>query len=108
LWRTRQLYWMLDALRSRRNALRVAIDPYQKNSFKGIGLKQVERLAFPVRFEWIEDVSMHALSGLIRQSEKFDLIFMDGNHRLMASSLIFIYRIRSCGQVASSPSMTCE
>jgi len=73
--------WMLDALRPRRNALHVAIDPYQKSFFKGIGLTQVERLESGARFEWIDDFSIHALSGLIGQGEKFDFIFIDGNHR---------------------------
>ncbi|MCI0601227.1 MAG: class I SAM-dependent methyltransferase [Beijerinckiaceae bacterium] len=73
--------WMLDALRPRRNALHAAIDPYQKSFFKGIGLTQVKRLESGARFEWIEDFSIHALSGLIRQGEKFDFVFIDGNHR---------------------------
>ncbi|MCI0467121.1 MAG: class I SAM-dependent methyltransferase [Beijerinckiaceae bacterium] len=73
--------WMVDALRSRRNALHAAIDPYQKSFFKGIGLTQVKRLAPGARFEWIEDFSIHAQSDLIRKGEKFDFVFIDGNHR---------------------------
>jgi predicted O-methyltransferase YrrM len=73
--------WMLDALRPRRNALHVAVDPYELSLWHGIGLTQVKRLASGVRFEWIENFSIHALSDLIRKKEKFDFIFIDGNHR---------------------------
>jgi len=73
--------WMLDALRTRRNALHVAIDPYELSLWHGIGLTQVRRLASGVRFEWVGDFSIHALSDFIRKKEKFDFIFIDGNHR---------------------------
>jgi predicted O-methyltransferase YrrM len=73
--------WMLDALRPRRNALHVAVDPYELSLWQGVGLTQVKRLASGVRFEWIENFSIHALSDLIRKKEKFDFIFIDGNHR---------------------------
>ncbi|HXW72724.1 MAG TPA: hypothetical protein VEK34_15080 [Methylocella sp.] len=36
--------WMLDGLRPRRNALHVAIDPYELSLWHGVGLAQVERL----------------------------------------------------------------
>jgi predicted O-methyltransferase YrrM len=73
--------WMLDALRPRRNALHVAIDPYELSLWHGVGLTQVDRLASGVRFEWIENFSIHALSDLIRRNEKFEFIFIDGNHK---------------------------
>ncbi len=73
--------WMLDALRARRNALHIAIDPYQRSFFKGVGVTQAKRLSPGACFQWIEDFSIHALSGLIRKNEKFDFIFIDGNHR---------------------------
>jgi predicted O-methyltransferase YrrM len=73
--------WMLDALRPRRNALHIAIDPYQKQTFHGVGLAQAKRLGSGTRFEWMDTFSIHALSDLIRKDEKFDFIFIDGNHR---------------------------
>ncbi len=73
--------WMLDALRPRRNALHVAIDPYERSLWQGVGLSQVKRLASGVQFEWMENFSIHALSDLIRKNEKFDFIFIDGNHK---------------------------
>jgi predicted O-methyltransferase YrrM len=73
--------WMLDALRSRSSAFHVAIDPWEEHTFHGIGLGQVKRLGFGVRFEWTKNFSMHALSDQIRKGEKFDFIYIDGNHK---------------------------
>ena len=73
--------WMLDALRAQPNSAHTAIDPFQKTSFGGIGLAQAARLGGAVRFEWLPDYSIHALSDLIRQGRRFDFIYIDGNHR---------------------------
>jgi predicted O-methyltransferase YrrM len=73
--------WMLDALLSRNNSLHVSIDPFEKSHYGGIGLYQVQRLAYETRFNWKNDLSIHALSDLIRDAAKFDFIFIDGNHR---------------------------
>ena len=74
--------WMLDALRKHREAaVHVAIDPFEKSLWHGIGLNQVDKIRFEGKFKWIQDFSIHALSDLIRQGEKFDFIYIDGNHR---------------------------
>jgi predicted O-methyltransferase YrrM len=73
--------WMLDALRKKPNALHVVVDPYEKVHWRGIGLRQVDRIRFEGKFKWLQEFSFHALSDLIRQREKFDFIFIDGNHR---------------------------
>ena len=73
--------WMLDALRKRPEAVHVAIDPFQKSQWHGIGLNQVDKIRFEGKFKWLQDFSIHALSDLIRQGEKFDFIYIDGNHR---------------------------
>jgi len=73
--------WMLDALLSRNNCLHVSIDPFEKSRYGGIGLYQVQRLAHETRFNWKNDLSIHALSDLIREAAKFDFVFIDGNHR---------------------------
>jgi predicted O-methyltransferase YrrM len=73
--------WMLDALRKQPKALHVAIDPFEKSRYHGIGLKQVDKIRFEGNFRWLQNFSSHALSDLIRQGEKFDFIYIDGNHR---------------------------
>jgi predicted O-methyltransferase YrrM len=73
--------WMLDALRPQTNSHHIAIDPFEKTYWHGIGLAQVKRLGFHFDFHWIDDLSIHALSDLIRRGERFDFIYIDGNHR---------------------------
>jgi predicted O-methyltransferase YrrM len=73
--------WILDALRSKRNSRHVAIDPFEITKYGGVGLHQVKRLSAAPGFEWIADYSIHALSKLIKSEEKFDFIFIDGDHR---------------------------
>jgi hypothetical protein len=69
------------ALSSQQDALHVAVDPYEKTYWGGVGLRQIERLPYTGKFEWVEDLSIHALSRFIKQETKFDFIFIDGNHR---------------------------
>lgn len=73
--------WILDALREREGAMHVAVDPFEKTLWHGIGLAQVARLNSAVRFEWVPEHSIHGLSRLIREREQFDFIYIDGNHR---------------------------
>jgi predicted O-methyltransferase YrrM len=73
--------WMLDALRKYPEAVHVAVDPFEKSQWNGIGLNQVHKIRFEGKFKWLQDFSIHALSDLIRQGEKFDFIYIDGNHR---------------------------
>jgi predicted O-methyltransferase YrrM len=97
--------WILDALQSRSNVCHIAIDPWEDHTFHGIGLDQVKRLGFGVRFEWIKNFSIHALCDLIRKEENFDFIYIDGNHRF--DDVIVDFRTNSCGQGDSPFSMTC-
>jgi predicted O-methyltransferase YrrM len=73
--------WILDGLRSRKNSRHVAIDPFETTYWGGVGLHQVKRLNVAPGFEWIDEFSIHALSTLIKRGEKFDFIYIDGNHR---------------------------
>lgn len=74
--------WLLDALSAQHDSSHVAIDPLERRFWQGVGLHQAERLSeLGPAFSWIEDYSIHALSRLIREERKFDLIFVDGNHR---------------------------
>ncbi len=67
-------------MRSRRNSHHVAIDPFELTLWSGVGLHQASRLSVAPSFEWISEYSIHALSKLIKSKEKFDFIFIDGNH----------------------------
>jgi predicted O-methyltransferase YrrM len=73
--------WILDALRARDGSRHIAIDPFEVTWWGGVGLQQVKRLCAGPGFEWIGEESIHALSRLIKNEERFDFIFIDGNHR---------------------------
>lgn len=75
--------WLLDAVSKRPGGLHKSIDPFEMGpSWKGTGLKHVEQLGLPPStFEWLNDYGIHALSDEIRAGAKYDLIYIDGNHR---------------------------
>lgn len=70
--------WIMDALAE--GGSHIAIDPFQMSYWSGVGATQAQRLTAR-SFRLIEDFSIHALSDLIRAGERFDFIFIDGNHR---------------------------
>ena len=57
-----------------------AIDPFQLSYWHGIGLAHGRALA-PEQFRFIEERSDRAAIDLARSDAKFDVIFIDGNHR---------------------------
>jgi predicted O-methyltransferase YrrM len=71
--------WLLDSLPA--GGRHVAIDPHERSAYAGVGLQQVQDLAPLAAFEWRQALSIHALSDDIRQGERYDLVFIDGNHR---------------------------
>ncbi|CAN5337889.1 hypothetical protein BH11BAC5_BH11BAC5_30090 [soil metagenome] len=73
--------WMIDALMNKANSHHTAIDPFEKSHWKGVGLKQVEKLNSSVNFHWESEYSIHSLSKFIQEKKSFDFIFIDGNHR---------------------------
>lgn len=74
--------WMLDAVSRSENGSHVAIDPFEKSSWGGVGLWQVQQTAgFEGRFAWIEDYSICALTNYFKSGTQFDGIFIDGSHR---------------------------
>ena len=73
--------WILDALRFQPNSSHIAIDPFQRVMWGGVGIASTNSLNYKKNFQWIEDYSILALSNFIKQGKSFDLIFIDGNHR---------------------------
>ncbi len=70
--------WIMDALAE--GGSHIALDPFQSGMWHGVGATQARRLTAK-RFELLEDYSIHVLSDFIRAGERFDFIFIDGNHR---------------------------
>jgi predicted O-methyltransferase YrrM len=74
--------WLLDALSAQAGAHHVAVDPFQRSQWHGVGLHQVGRLGQKAKsFTFIEKHAVLGLPPLIAQQERFDFIFIDGNHR---------------------------
>ena len=58
----------------------ICIDPYQTESWGGIGRLNVERTGLPVALEVREEASYLALPRLLADGVQADLVFIDGNH----------------------------
>lgn len=74
--------YFLAALAENGNGHHSSIDPYQRcatGRWAGIGLAHGRRFGGD-RFRFIEEPSFAALTHLADQSERFDVIFVDGRH----------------------------
>lgn len=58
-----------------------AIDPWQKRWFNNIGLRNVRNAQLDEDFRFYEAPSFEALAELGKNGERFDFVFIDGNHR---------------------------
>lgn len=74
-----------------KNFLHTAIDPYQKKNWKNSALAVLETENLSERFRFIEDFSCFSLPKLVQQSEKFDLIYVDGSHLFENVFIDFYY-----------------
>ncbi len=72
--------YILAALQENGAGLHTAIDPFQ-DRWHGIGLRHVEDLGMTAAFRFIPDKSVPALVDLARAGERFEMLFVDGNHR---------------------------
>ena len=59
----------------------VAIDPFQRTSWDGAGLATLHAAGVDGLVEVIEEESAFALPDLARSGRRFDLAFVDGDHR---------------------------
>jgi predicted O-methyltransferase YrrM len=64
-----------------RGGRHVAIDPFQRESWNGAGLRTLREAGVEELVEVIEDESQLALPRLVGEGREFDLAFVDGDHR---------------------------
>ena len=64
-----------------RGGRHVAIDPFQAESWNGAGLRTLREAGVEELVEVIEEESQLALPRLVAEGRKFDLAFVDGDHR---------------------------
>lgn len=74
--------WLLDAIVDHPDGRHIALDPFETQTWHGIGLRQAERFCSrPETFRWIPEASIDVLTQMARANERIDFAFIDGNHR---------------------------
>ncbi len=68
----------------------IAIDPFQTN-YQRLGLKNIAKLGFNDYLDLREDYSHNVLPELVKNGEKFDFIFIDGDHKYDGVFVDFYY-----------------
>ncbi len=77
--------YFLAALAQNQKGDHTAIDPFQRTYWHGIGLVHATANTPSIKgkesFRFIEDRSDRAAADLARENRRYDVIFIDGNHR---------------------------
>lgn len=73
--------YFLGALARNHAGRHTSIDPFQHSQWHAIGLTHARAVATGSAFRLIEDRSDRVAADLARQNARFDMIFIDGNHR---------------------------
>lgn len=68
------------AISTRKDAQLISIDPFQHSHYRGAGVASVGRAGFSDIHELREAPDYLALSDLVREGRRFDLVFVDGWH----------------------------
>jgi predicted O-methyltransferase YrrM len=72
-------------------ARHVAVDPYQATRFGNCGLQVLEEAGVAWLVEYHTEESQIALPRLLSEGRRFDLAFVDGNHRFDGIFLDLVY-----------------
>jgi predicted O-methyltransferase YrrM len=83
--------FMLQAVTENGGTLHVSIDPYQAAWWHNVGLANVERAGFAASHRFFAAPSYNAMPELLKAGERFDAIFIDGNHRFEYSLIDFVF-----------------
>jgi predicted O-methyltransferase YrrM len=75
----------------RSHARHVAVDPYQTTGFADVGLQVIEEAGLGELVEFHREESQIALPRFVADGHRFDLAFIDGNHRFEGVFLDVIY-----------------
>ncbi|MCZ6785385.1 MAG: class I SAM-dependent methyltransferase [Proteobacteria bacterium] len=72
-------------------ARHVVLDPFQAGRFANCGLQVLEEAGVSSLFEYHDQMSQLALPAFLEEGRRFDLAFVDGNHRFDAVFLDLFY-----------------
>jgi predicted O-methyltransferase YrrM len=73
--------FFLASIKSIGMGYHVAMDPFEISDWHGIGLKKVEELKMDSFFRFVPEYDLFGLPDLARAKQKFNVIFIDGDHR---------------------------
>ncbi|MGA3163975.1 MAG: class I SAM-dependent methyltransferase [Verrucomicrobiota bacterium] len=88
--------FFLAALAKNGSGSHIAIDPFQKSLWHGIGLQKIIETRSEGVTRFMEDYSFHAVTDLSRAGRTFEFIFIDGNHRFDDVLVDFTLCARLC------------
>ena len=71
--------FILNALELREQGNHTIIDPFQYETWNGIGLENIKRAGY-TNYTHLQERSEFILPELVKNGEKFDFIFIDGFH----------------------------
>jgi len=71
---------ILSALEEIEGTSLTSIDPYQKTFWSSNGLKNIEKMNLQKKHIFNDNFDYIALPELVKNNEKYDLIFVDGSH----------------------------
>ena len=73
------------------NCNHIACDPFQ-NNYQNLGLSNIEKLGMSDKLEFYNDFSHNVLPQLLKEKrEKFEFIFIDGDHKFDGELIDFYY-----------------
>jgi predicted O-methyltransferase YrrM len=87
--------YFLAAIRENGVGHHTAVDPFQSD-WHGIGLCQLRSLGMSDSFRFIEEKSVSALVYFGDRGERFEMIFIDGNHRFDNALVDFTLSAELC------------
>jgi predicted O-methyltransferase YrrM len=75
------LFFLASLERSGTGGKLTSIDPFQHHQWKGVGVTHALSMPTAGSFRLVEERSDRGVMDLLREGERFDMIFIDGNHR---------------------------
>lgn len=72
----------------------ISIDPYQKSEWNNYGIELIKKFGLEKRHKLFEEKSYLALPLMVKESKKFDFIFIDGFHTFDYTLLDIFYSIK--------------
>jgi predicted O-methyltransferase YrrM len=68
----------------------IAMDPYQ-DRYKNLGLENIKKLGLEGKLDFRRDFSHNVMPELVKQAQKFDFIFIGGDHKFDGIFIDFYY-----------------